>query len=165
MSRFNYAKEKAEFDRKWTILEKEYRAAGMSEADIQEMHDYDFGIFKRRRSWAAYETSFSELLPDDTDIDDLSIELSTLGERFRMEDSYQTEATDVRFSWLNEITDLFLLDRLHQLSDQELTVLTQYAIEGKSQREIAIQYGFSQQNLSQKMARIKKFLKNFQNDL
>ena len=40
MSRFNYAKEKAGFDRKWAILENEYRAAGMPEEDIQAMHDY-----------------------------------------------------------------------------------------------------------------------------
>ncbi len=161
MSRFNYAREKEAFDRKWAILEKEYRAAGMSETDIQEMHDYDRGIFRRRRSWATYETPFAELLPDDAGEDELNIESTTIGERFYLEDTYQTEASDVRFSWLNEITDLLLLDRLHQLSEQELTILTLYAIEGKSQREIAIQYGFSQQNLSQKIARIKKFLKKF----
>lgn len=39
MSRFNYAREKEEFDRKWAILEKEYRAAGMPEEDIQAMRN------------------------------------------------------------------------------------------------------------------------------
>lgn len=103
MSRFNYAKEKAEFDRKWANLVKEYRAAGMPEADIQAMHDYDYGIFKRRRSWATYETPFSELLPDDECIEEISIESPTISNDLIAEDTYALISANARFFWMNQI--------------------------------------------------------------
>lgn len=161
MSRFNYAREKEKFDREWAILEKEYAQAGMSKDDIAKMKDYDWNTFKRRRSWATYETPFSEILPDANGEGDVNIEAPTISENFLAEDIYQTLTTDFRLRWLNEIADLALLEHLLQLSERDLTILTLYAFEGKSQREIAALYGYSQQNLSQRMARIKKFLKNF----
>lgn len=161
MSKFNYAREKREFDRRWAILEKEYREAGMPEADIQEMHDYDFGIFRRRRSWATYETPFSELLPDDTSNEEMNIESPTIGERLLAEDTYQLVTTDAHLFWINELTNADLVEQLLQMSKRDLSILSAYVFEGKKQKEIADYYGFSQSDISQKLSRIKKFLKNF----
>lgn len=161
MSRFNYAKEKAEFDRKWAILEKEYRSAGMPEADIQEMHDYDFGIFKRRRSWATYETPFSELLPDDASDEELNVESPTIGERFLVDDTYQMITADAQLLWINELTHSDLVEKLLQMSARDLSILSAYVFEGKKQKEIAEYYGCSQSDISQKLTRIKKIIKKF----
>lgn len=162
MSRFNYAKEKAEFDRKWAILEKEYRSAGMPEADIQEMHDYDFGIFKRRRSWATYETPLSELLPDDECIEEMSIESPTVSNDLIAEDTYALVSSNARFFWMNQIANPQLLDLLTQITEMNLCILTAYVFEGKSQKEIAEYYGISQQKVSARLCRMKKFFeKNY----
>jgi len=39
---FNCAQEKAKFDREWLRLRKEYTDAGMSEAAIQKIYEYDW---------------------------------------------------------------------------------------------------------------------------
>ena len=38
---FNYAKERTKFDREWDKLRREYEAAGMIPATIEEMYQYD----------------------------------------------------------------------------------------------------------------------------
>lgn len=57
---FNYAAEKKKFETLWARLRREYRAAGMSDAAIQKMHDFDWEVFNRRgsiafirRTWAS----------------------------------------------------------------------------------------------------------------
>lgn len=42
---FNYAHEKARFDREWAKTQQTYRSAGMNEESIQEMHDFDWSLF------------------------------------------------------------------------------------------------------------------------
>ena len=46
---FNYAHEKARFDREWEKTQQTYRAAGINEEAIQEMHDFDWSLFKKER--------------------------------------------------------------------------------------------------------------------
>ena len=43
---FNYAAEKKKFETLWARLRREYRAAGMPDAAIQKMHDFDWEVFK-----------------------------------------------------------------------------------------------------------------------
>ena len=45
---FNYAIEKAKFEREWTQLRVEYEKAGMSNEKINILHDYDWGKFQER---------------------------------------------------------------------------------------------------------------------
>ena len=44
---FNYAAEKKKFETLWARLRREYRAAGMSDAAIRKMHDFDWEVFKQ----------------------------------------------------------------------------------------------------------------------
>ena len=46
---FNYTAEKKKFETLWARLRREYRAAGMSDAAIQKMHDFDWEVFKQER--------------------------------------------------------------------------------------------------------------------
>ena len=46
---FNYAAEKKKFETLWARLRREYREAGMSDAAIQKMHDFDWEVFKQER--------------------------------------------------------------------------------------------------------------------
>ena len=56
---FNYAAEKKKFETLWARLRREYRAAGMSDAAIQKMHDFDWEVFKQERisRWDDYTTA------------------------------------------------------------------------------------------------------------
>ena len=49
---FNYAIEKAKFEREWTQLRVEYEKAGMSTEKINILHDYDWENFKKERIYA-----------------------------------------------------------------------------------------------------------------
>ena len=57
---FNCAQEKAKFDREWLRLRKEYTDAGMSEAAIQKIYEYDWYCFCRNR---AYERRVTQMPP------------------------------------------------------------------------------------------------------
>ena len=68
---FNYAAEKKKFETLWARLRREYRAAGMSDAAIRKMHDFDWEVFKQerrgfiafiRRTWAS--VSLTSLPPN-----------------------------------------------------------------------------------------------------
>ena len=48
---FNCAQEKAKFGREWLRLRKEYTDAGMSEAAIQKIYEYDWYCFCRNRAY------------------------------------------------------------------------------------------------------------------
>lgn len=52
---FNYAAEKKKFETLWARLRREYRAAGMSDAAIQKMHDFDWEVFKQERIYRLHE--------------------------------------------------------------------------------------------------------------
>ena len=41
---FHYGYEKKKFDKEWTRLEQEYRAAGMSDTQIAAMREYDLSL-------------------------------------------------------------------------------------------------------------------------
>ena len=49
---FNYAIEKAKFEREWTQLRVEYEKAGMSNEKINILHDYDWENFKKERIYS-----------------------------------------------------------------------------------------------------------------
>ena len=54
---FNYAIEKAKFEREWTQLRVEYEKAGMSTEKINILHDYDWENFKKERIYATRPNS------------------------------------------------------------------------------------------------------------
>ena len=64
---FNCAQEKAKFDREWLRLRKEYTDAGMSEAAIQKIYEYDWYCFCRNR---AYERRATQMPPLEIDSPD-----------------------------------------------------------------------------------------------
>ena len=57
---FNYAIEKAKFEREWTQLRVEYEKAGMSTEKINILHDYDWENFKKERIYAIHTQEFRE---------------------------------------------------------------------------------------------------------
>ena len=161
MGKFNYRREKALFDREWSQLEKQYSSAGMAAGSIAAMKGYDWNLFNKRRSWRKHEDTFTEIMPEGDSCEDLNADNLNIGHAFSSEDSYALVSADKRFSWLNEITNPELLHLLNQLSEIDLIILTYSVFEGKSQKEISLMVGTSQQAVSKKLVRIKKFLKHF----
>ena len=132
---YNYAREKRKFDAEWKRKALWYRKEGMSEEDIEEMHSFDLAQFNRDR---AYE---SRRRPLETACGSCYVQKSA-----------------ERFSWIDEVSDPRLADRLHELSEADLELLTLIAIDGKTYRDVAQMLSCSHQNISRHIARIRKIL-------
>lgn len=153
---FNYAKEKAEFDREWNKLRKEYRAAGMSESAIDALYEYDLNWFRSRRNFFLHTQSLPEPHISDEDEDQNSklyrkfCEMST---SFDETDFYGSQA------WLDSIADIQLIQKLKRLPAEYLELLTLIVDLEMTQQEIAALKGVSQAAISKKIKKIKEFLK------
>ena len=113
---YNYAREKRRFDAEWKRKALWYRKEGMSEEDIEAMHSFDLAQFNRDR---AYE---SRRRPLET----------TCGSCY-----VQAPEAAGLYGWIDEISDRRLAERLHELSESDLELLTLIAIDGKTYRDVA----------------------------
>lgn len=69
--------------------------------------------------------------------------------------------TKSRFTWIGGIEDEKLLFALENLDDEDLEILTLYVYEGYNTVELSKVYRIAQQNISKRILKITKFLKNF----
>lgn len=153
---FNYGKEKSIFDREWEKLREQYKKAGMSKEAIQELHDFDWSWFRMRRN---YENHV-QALPEDEINEQHAETRSNLFQKFTsLSTSFNEMEFSGRFAWIDSISDVELLKNLKKLSDYELELLTLFAIDGYTQREIAIKMHCSQNAISKRVIKIKRTLK------
>lgn len=159
---FNYGLAKKKFDKEWEKLRKEYRAAGMDEAAIEAMHEFDWDAFKSERIYCIHTQRMPSQNFDD-DGDAAGEDNSALLHRFF--DSFAVMPKEVddsrRDSWVDEIESEWLSLAIQQLSADDVELLTLNVFDGYGVAEIAAMKGIAHQNVSKKIRRIKKFLKNF----
>ena len=152
---FYYALEKAQFDRAWSRLRKEYQQAGMNEDAIEVLHLYDGAAFRSQRSYENWTQPF----PSESISESIS-ENSTLARRFStLSTSFDESDFPDRYTWIETIEDQRLASLLRQLSQDDLELLTYLVIEDHNQTEAAQKRGCSQSSISTKFAKIKNFLK------
>lgn len=159
---FNYGLEKKKFDQEWKKLRREYRAAGMDEAAIEAMYAFDWMGFNAERAYQNH-TQRMPFQQFDDDGDTAGEDASALLVKFLDAFAVMPQETDERnrYGWLDEVESEALYARLQKLSDDDIDLLTLYVFEGFSVVEIAAMKGIAHQNVSKKIRRIKKFLKNF----
>ena len=133
---YNYARDKRKFDAEWKRKALWYRKEGMSEEDIESMHRFDLAQFNRD---SAYE---SRRRPLET----------ACG-------SYYVQLPLERYSWIDEISNPQLVKQLHELTDQELELLTLVVVEGKTHKEAADILSCSRQYITKQIAQIRKIFK------
>lgn len=147
---FNYAKEKLRFEEEWVQLRKTYQAAGMSTEQIQSLYDFDWAQFLSR-----YKDERRAIHWQDESIGNavLTNRLRTLCVAFDEDDFIG------RYAWVESLNDSTLAQKLKRLPTADLELLTLYALEQYSQKEIAVIMGCTQANISKKITRLKKYLK------
>lgn len=159
---FNYGLEKKKFDLRWEKLRREYREAGMDEAAIEAMYEYDWQMFNADRAYFTHTQRMPEqCFEDDGDIacDDQSALLVKFFDVFAV--LPQESGSGSRYGWTEQIESEKLSKGLRRLSEQDIELLTLYVIEGYSVTEIAAMKGVSHPTISKKLKRIKNFLRNF----
>lgn len=156
---FNDGYERKKFIEKQKAQTDEYRALGMTEEQIAEMSEFDWNQYRSARVYAMHTQSLSDTpFPEDGDEGEES--KSPLFERFLRELSTNIGSLSElsRYGWVDEIDDPRLAARLKKLPPDDLELLTLLVFDGYSQNEIAAVRYVTQQAISKKINRIKKYL-------
>lgn len=151
---FNNRRERKRFETEWAKLRQEYHNAGMSEDAIQSLYLFDFSVFKRSRSIAAWEEPF-ENEGEDGESEEYAL-LHRYTSLLSKDDTYFADAD--RFSWIERISDEALYTKLQALSEQDKELLTLLAFDGYSKTEIGKMRGRSTSAVCQKIDRLGKYL-------
>lgn len=155
---WNNGKERKTFEAEQKRLRKIYLEHGMTEEAIQALYEFDKEQFnsQRRNTIHTQRLDFDSIEFDDKETDNPLFEKFL--ELLSTEDEFIPEG---RFGWLETIENNRLAKGLKQLKESDLEVLTQMYFEGYSQREVAVNLGVTEANISKKIRRIKIFLKLF----
>lgn len=153
---FNNGFEHVRLENKWKKLRIQYREAGMSEDAIQAMYQFDLDVLNSERAYVD-NTHPVFATADDED----SVDFKRYEKAIAVTDVYHE--TKTRFAWVGEIKSEKLHIALENLSEDDLALLSLYIFEGFDTVEISKVYGTSKQNISKKIRRISKFIKEFQN--
>ena len=155
---WNDGKERKTFEAEQKRLRKIYLEHGLTEEAIQALYEFDKEQYNARRRNAIHtqRLDFDSIEFDDKETDNPLFEKFL--EFLSTEDEFVPEG---RFGWIETIENHRLAKGLKQLKESDLEVLTQMYFEGYSQREVAINLGVTEANISKKIRRIKIFLKLF----
>ena len=155
---FNKGYELKKFEAHWEKLRIEYTAAEMTEDAIQKMYEYDRQQFNTERT---HLERTQELSTDTFECseDENSPLMKRYQDAISVTDHYHE--TKSRFGWIGEIENEHLLSALESLSDDDLELLTLYVYAVYNTVELSKVYGIAQQNISKRILKITKFLKNF----
>ena len=154
---FNNGNERRKLNTKWEHLRVQYREAGMSKEAIQAMYEFDLDVLNSER---AYDANTVAVCDGDDDKDARkAADFKQYEAAITVTDTYHE--TKSRFGWIGEIENERLLSALENLSEGDLKLLTLYVYAGYNTVELSKVYGIAQQNISKRILKITKFLKNF----
>jgi len=153
---WNNGLERKKFEAEQAKLAAEYRAAGMTEEQIRQMHEFDLEVFNSNRRFAEHTQQFPESPFEDGDEGQ-----SPLYEKFPevLTVTMDLPAGNSRYSWIDEIDDPELAKAARTLSADDLELITLYAFEDFTVREIAVVIGISKSTVFQRIERLRKFFK------
>ena len=153
---FNNGKERWKFEDAWKTLRQQYRDAGFSEHGIDAMRAFDEDAYRSRRR---FEEHTQPLPLDDFSDGTFYNNHSVFAKGMNLTTSLDESSFTGRHAWVDAVDDPALASCLKRLNSVDLELLTLYAIEGRSQPEIARLLGCDQSVVSRKLSRIKKLLR------
>lgn len=154
---WNNASERKNFELRQQKQAEEYRRLGMTEEQIREMYLFDLSQYNSDRKYARHTQSLEDKMFDDETVDESD---NSLLEHFleSLSCTIDDSGDHSRYWWIEEIDNPKLAQALTLLSDDKKELLTSIAFDGRTQKEIAADFGVSQQALSKKLQKIKKNL-------
>ena len=155
---WNNGLERKRFDEEQERLAAEYRAAGMTEEQIKQMHQFDLKVFNSTRRFFEH----NQQIPDNIfGTDDEG--LCPLNDKFLEAMSVTIEQSEAksRYWWIEEIEDPELAKELKQLSPEDIEIITLFAYEHYTQDEIANLLGVNQSTICRRLDSKKKILEKF----
>ena len=154
---WNNGLERKRFDEEQEKLAAEYRAAGMTEEQIEQMHQFDLEAFNSRRRFCEHTQQFPEL-PENIDEED---GFSPIFDKFIDELSVDMNASDFRgrYWWIEEIDDPELAKKSKTLSKDDIELITLHVYESFTQEEIGEQLGISQRAVGKRIEKLRNIFK------
>ena len=150
----NYAIERAKFERQQRQQAEQYRKLGMDEDQIQTMYEFDLATFRSDWRYEKHTQGFAASSFGDNTQDDSK---SALFEKFLVQLSVKPDDGHSREWWVEEIENPQLARALKGLSKSDLEFITRIVIEKATQMELSEELGISQQAVSKKWRKMKKF--------
>ena len=152
---FNNGFERKQFNMQQERLADKYREAGMSEADIRAMREYDNAVFCQYRRDKEHTVDPSAMVATDE---------STGDTRYLDMDELPAGAPLVlygdRYSWIDEIDNPELHKVIVSMKPEYIEIIT-LQMEGYQQSDIAAILHSSFKAINNKISRIRKILKDF----
>lgn len=154
---WNNGTERKKFESKQKKLAVKYREVGMTEEQIKILYELDLGEYNSNRRYQTHTQMLSSSGFDDGE-DSLK---SVLLQKFESEFSVTIDDSmeHSRYWWIEEIDSPKLSQALKKLSYEDIEILTLLVCENYSQASIARIMNTQRQNICNKIARIRKFLK------
>ena len=155
---WNNGLERMKFEAEQARLAAEYRAAGMTEEQIQQMYEFDLEVFNSNRRFAEHTQQFPESPFEDGDEGQ-----SPLYEKFpeALTVTMELPTGNSRYAWLDEIEHAQLAKALKELSTEDIELITLYVFEDYTQEKIGARFGISQRATGKRIAKIRKFFEKF----
>lgn len=157
---FINAKETDRWKREHEKLRIEYKVAGMTDEEIDEIFKWDWQLYLEERRYIEHTLAIADFAedPDEQTVDEILPVIEELGGTITEENRYFSgELT----SCLDYTDSKAVHKALKRLGKKQWTILYLYAISGLSQREIADALKMSQQAVSKNILAIKNKIKNF----
>ena len=156
--RFNYKREKERFLREHEKMAEEYRAAGMSDDDIEQLFQWDWELFKEERRFIEHRQDMQTLEDTYKETESWNSLMMANLDKFSEEARYFSgELT----SCMESADSRSIYKAMKKLGKQQWTILYLYAVYDMSQAEIAYILGISQSAVSQRLETIRKKFKKF----
>ena len=156
---FNYGKERSRTEKEFARFAKTCREAGMPEAAIAEMYQYDREALNSDRRYYTHTQPVDGVAFSGGDDEGCEEGRSPLYKNCLEQCSVQLEIRySGRYGWLEDIDTPALVLWLKALSDDDLELLISIVFDGKSQSEVAREWRRSEAAISKRMKRLKKSL-------
>ena len=154
---WNNGYETKSFRKRMERQAEEYRRLGMTEDQIRKIEVFDYEVFRSDKRYTKH-TQWLDPITEEMDSELQSSLLKRCADRLtvRIEPSM-----DEPFWWINELEDECLWKAIESMTQTQKLILTLYAFEGKSQKEIAESFGRSQQDICKHLRCIKNKLHKY----
>ena len=153
----NFAYERKKFSEAQQKLRKEYEAAGMTQAQILAMYEYDLHQFNRDIAFYRHTQPLVDESESDFEEEGRNTLLRKNAEALTV---IQKPAEDTKYWWLDEIEDAELLSGLLSLTEDDLELVDQLVFHELTQTEVAAMWKKTQASISQRIKTLRKKLKS-----
>ena len=158
---WNNGMERKKFEERMKKQAKEYRAAGMTEEQIQAMYEFDLAQFKSDRAYYTHTQPLDvcEVNDDGDEVDDFFIR--QYFDAFATYDDNEILMKSSRFGWIETIDNPDLADELRKMCLLDKEILTRLAFEGykliQLESALRVPYRTLKYHLSDIKTKISKF--------